>query len=98
MLSGSQPDWHLGKEHVINLNSQESHHSGHPLLQLEWSQSGHELVVTDAVGRFTIIGVSNMALSVTTTYISSVFDREDELGQALALHWFNLDRRQVCFT
>lgn len=83
--------WNLSKEHCVDLSANGD--IQHPILQLEWSQSGAELALADAAGRVTIINASSMVLNETSVARPGTLDREDELGQVLAMHWLNLDRQ-----
>jgi mediator of RNA polymerase II transcription subunit 16, fungi type len=91
LFSGSERKWNLSKEHSIDLSANGDNQ--HPILQLEWNQSGTDLTLVDAVGRVTIINASSMALNETAVVRSATLDREDELSQVLTMYWLNIDRQ-----
>lgn len=89
-FSGSEPKWKLSKERSIDLSANGDEQ--HPILQLEWSQSGVDLTLVDAAGRVTVINIISVALNETAVVRPATLDREDELNQALAIYWLNVDR------
>ena len=93
VFSAAEGKWDLSRERLVDLSA--SGDNQHPILQLEWSQAGPELALADAAGRITIINTSPMALNETTVVRPAALDRDDELNQALAMYWLNVDR-QVC--
>jgi hypothetical protein len=90
LFSGAGEKWLLHKEQAIDLSA--NGENQHPVLQLEWSQSGSDLALADSAGRVTVVNVSAMALNETTVVRPAILDREDELGQVLAMCWLNIDR------
>lgn len=90
LCSQAEKKWTLSKEHTIDLSA--NGENQHPILQLEWSQSGVELATVDAAGRVTIINAASMALNETTVMRPATLDREDELNQVLTMYWLNVDR------
>ncbi len=89
-FSGSESKWKLSKERPVDLSANGDNQ--HPLLQLEWSQSGADLSLVDAAGRVTVINITSVALNETAVVRPATLDREDELNQALAIYWLNVDR------
>ncbi len=89
-FSGSEPKWKLSKEQSIDLSVNGDNQ--HPFLQLEWSQSGADLSLLDAAGRVTVVNITSVALNETAVVRPANLDREDELNQALAVYWLNVDR------
>ncbi|ERF75168.1 hypothetical protein EPUS_06208 [Endocarpon pusillum Z07020] len=94
-FSGSEPKWMLSKERTIDLSANGD--DQHPILQLEWSQSGIDLTLVDAAGRVTVINIISVALNETAVVRPATLDREDELNQALAIYWLNVDRPYPTF-
>lgn len=90
LFSHSEKKWNLSKEHKIDLSA--NGENQHPILQLEWGQSGADLAIVDAAGRVTIINATSMALNETAVVRPATLDREDELNQVLTMHWLNIDR------
>jgi mediator of RNA polymerase II transcription subunit 16, fungi type len=91
--SAAERKWDLSKEYLVDLSANGDNQ--HPILQLEWSQSGSDLALVDAAGRITIVHAYSMALNEAAVVRLATLDREDELGQILSIYWLNSMDRQV---
>ena len=64
----------------------------HPLVHVEWSSTGFDLALVDAVGRVSVISMMLMTINRFNVIRPAADDSEDPLNQAVILYWLNVDR------
>jgi hypothetical protein len=83
--------WDLSKDYSIV--QRPATDENHAFVHLEWSQTGIDLAVVDAVGKVSVFTPSTTAINHSTAAPIATIDHYSELDRAVGMSWLNPDRQ-----
>jgi mediator of RNA polymerase II transcription subunit 16, fungi type len=83
--------WDLSKDYSIVQRPATDEH--HDFVHLEWSQTGIDLAVADAVGKVAVFTFFTTAINHSTAAPIATIDHHSELERAVGMFWLNPDRQ-----